>query len=844
MLAKKMYRPDLFLLFVILFCNLFSVSVAAEETQRIGKVIALRGQAVVTTEVNASRQVAIGSEISIADVINTGRRCRMQIMFADSTIVSLGPVSEFVVKEYAWNEQTQKGKMTSRVNEGVFRVLGGSITKSSPQNFTTETPSATIGIRGSMYAGQVRDGKLAVVFQGGKGIYVRNPLGSVELSIPGYGTKLESPGQAPQEPYQFTPEEVEQLDPTVAAAPPLSDESPAEDLPASGEIADTAGENELISSEPAAGGSEPAPVAAEPIVTELPVEIEPPAQTVLTDTVLADTTIAAGSGGTATLSGQYLAVLQEDLNPSSGTNQSWVGSLSGLTSADQLTGTASNSPTPSIGPYTVTGYIPNLSYTGVVKHPVSRVVTLLGAPTSFSAEIINDNTGEFSVLNLAGSFNSPTQNFYEIGFLGTPTLALPTSGINWFTGPLAGTLDNVSNSDFEGFGNLTDMVVNWANGKIFGVVQATGPNAGVGFYFGNIIGTGFNVTHFFGNDIVNDVGPGSILAIDGSSSFGQFYGNQASGFGLVAAGNTYLVDAAQNLQENWQLVAAGFRDAGLAAAPAGTALFDGYAVGVGENMAMIDVNRRLFMNNSPTEFSLSVNRNTGTINGSLTAFDLVDPSVSISSLTVGGTNGSVYISDDIFAAIVGGGTIWNGASSGGLKAQGNFLLTEDPSKPPIATYASWGSWEIAYADPNTGDDYHVHVPSTYWVAGEMTSSTDLVTVSGTATYNCRAEGVYVPISGPFDALPSGTVTLNVDFDADMLTSGTLSFPAGTINPAINLNIPSVTVATGQFTAPLVTPGGTINGAFYGPAADSVAGNFEAQLTTPSARIIGIFGGDR
>lgn len=855
----------------LLLWGCLCTEVAANGSGRIGKIIALRGQAQVTAPSGEKRPLAIGSEIALADVIKTGRRCRLQIMFADNTIVSLGPASEFMVEEYAWDAQSKQGKMASRVNEGVFRVLGGSITKSSPQNFTTETPSATIGIRGSMYAGRVRDGQLAVVFQGGRGIYVSNDLGSVDISTPGYGTRLDQPDQPPQEPYQVPKEELEQLDPVVATAPPASVAEAdtadtavggAESVPADGLAAET----ETVSSEPAA-------VETAPLTTDVPVEVEQPAQETLTDTVIADsgstTTTPPTPTDTASLSGQYLAVLQEDLNSANSNNQSWVSSLSGLTSGGQLTGTATNSPGPSIGPYTVTGYDPSLSYSGVVKHSISRTVTLLGTATTFSGEIINDNTGEFSVLNLVGAIGSapdPVYTFREIGFLGTATTTpLPTSGISWYSGPLAGTLESVVlTGELEGFGDQAEMVVNWSNQKVFGVVEATGGKGGSGFFFGNVdvSGSGFTVTHFFGNDILDEdpTDPYSptgdpILAIDGAGS-GQFYGEEASGFSLVANGGTYLVQYSQPQEENWQFVAAGFRDPTLTTALTGKIEMKGFAIGVGEDMASIDVNRRLFMNSSVGDFSLLLDRDTGQVDGTVNLADIADPSVSISNLKFGTSNGSVYISDDIFAALADSATIKVDAGTGGLKPYGNYLLTEDPNKTGIASYASWGTWEIAYVDPFYGGDYHVHMPSSYWVAGELTDPTALAGFNFTATYNGRAEGVYVPVSGGFEPLEPGTIALSVDFGLDEVTGGSLSFPEKidpvsmvTVLPAINLNIGSIPIdmSNGQFNAPLQTPDvGTVNGAFYGPNAESVAGSFEALIDTGSQldQIMGVYGGDR
>jgi hypothetical protein len=845
MLTWNKYHQELlltgFLVLTLILGSTGSARAGTETSAAIGNIIAIRGQATAVAADGVSRPLALKAEIGIGDLVKTDRHCRLQIMFADSTIVSLGPASEFVVKDYAWDAKTLQGKMTSRVNEGVFRILGGSITKTSPMNFTTETPSATIGIRGSMYAGKVHAGRLDVVFQGGKGIYLRNALGTVDILIPGFGLKGTEPDKPLGKPVRFTPADLEGLNPLTAAAPQPSE---------------SGGDTAQVSPAPPVDtqvAPEEGKIQAAPLDSLRP-SVDPPAQTVATDILTETLPLSTGdtvtetsplpAGGTATLSGRFMAV-QDDRTPTLNiADLIWLGSLNGQTAAGQLTSTAvTNNGTFAISPFTVNGYDPTLPYAGatkVINQP--RTVSLLSSSNSFSvAETLTDTGGEFSVFTLDTLFNGDTYVYRELGFLGTPTTTLPSAGISRFVGPLVGTLDSVIATDFEVMGDLFSLGVNWHNGKVFGAVIAGPQDKASGFFIGTVSGTGVSISQFFGNDVV-DPGPGSILAISGSSSFGQFYGNQASGIGVVASGSTHNI-LSQVTEENWQFSAGGFRNTPITPASTGTVIWEGFAIGVGEDMNQIAVDRRLFMNQTANDFSLTINRDSGNINGSLNATDAAGSGATINSLQFGGTNGSAYLSDRILATGIGGGTpIFVSPGSGPLKTYGNYLLTENTANQ-LASYVSWGIWEIAYSEPGSGDDYHVHMPGSLWVAGELTSPTDFASLNFTASYNCRAEGVHVPSAGQYNNMPTGSATFNVDFGTGMLTSGAINFPAGNGAPAIVLGVDPASVSSAGFSANVSTPNlGSVNGAFFGPGAASVAGNFAAQVS--GDQVIGVFGGDR
>jgi len=147
--------------------------------ERVGSVIVVRGKVEAIDASGVVRVLGMKSPILRGDTIKTGPRGRVQMSFVDNTVISLGQKTEMVIEEYRFNPTKSDGAMLTRVNEGVFRVMGGAITKIAPDKFKTETPSATIGIRGSFYAGRQVGNKLVVVFLGGRGITVGNSRGRV-----------------------------------------------------------------------------------------------------------------------------------------------------------------------------------------------------------------------------------------------------------------------------------------------------------------------------------------------------------------------------------------------------------------------------------------------------------------------------------------------------------------------------------------------------------------------------------------------------------------------------------------------------------------------------------------
>jgi len=164
----------------------------------IGKVSLLKGEAHVK-RMEQTSALHNGALLEEKDVIVTSKNTQMQLIFEDKTVVTLGSESEFKIEEYL-NDAT-KPKSKFKFNQGTFKTITGNIGKIAPENVTLETKTATIGIRGTIVAGEVgENGDIIGCLQGV--IEVMSLTGGASVIVrEGQQTTVEegSPAQTPKE---------------------------------------------------------------------------------------------------------------------------------------------------------------------------------------------------------------------------------------------------------------------------------------------------------------------------------------------------------------------------------------------------------------------------------------------------------------------------------------------------------------------------------------------------------------------------------------------------------------------------------------------------------------------
>ena len=158
-----------------------------------------------------------GTGVEMADAINTTKG-KVGITFQDDTKVEVNENSKLVIDDFVYDPKSTKGgKLAMKFASGTVKYASGAIAHNDPSKVAINTPSATIGVRGTDFTATVDDAGASTIILlpscptnkiirdvetecvTGK-IEVFNDAGSVLLDKPFQGTKVESRTVAPMKP--------------------------------------------------------------------------------------------------------------------------------------------------------------------------------------------------------------------------------------------------------------------------------------------------------------------------------------------------------------------------------------------------------------------------------------------------------------------------------------------------------------------------------------------------------------------------------------------------------------------------------------------------------------------
>ena len=100
-------------------------------------------------------EVSAGLEILENDTLRTGSDGSIGVVFEDDTLLALGPESVLVVDEFVFVPKQGKFSIVLRMLKGTAGYLSGLISKLAPESAHFETPTASIGIRGTRFVVRV-----------------------------------------------------------------------------------------------------------------------------------------------------------------------------------------------------------------------------------------------------------------------------------------------------------------------------------------------------------------------------------------------------------------------------------------------------------------------------------------------------------------------------------------------------------------------------------------------------------------------------------------------------------------------------------------------------------------
>lgn len=149
----------------------------------IGTVIGVFGSVDVFRE-GAQSALERGASIYEQDKIVTQKDSSIKIRFTDGTLLSVIPDSDYTIQNYKYKSDSTDNNFSNNVAKGGLRFISGKIAKTNPDNYSFTTPTATMGVRGTIGTIRIVDGVSYFGCDSG-GVNVKNDSGNYMIG-PGF----------------------------------------------------------------------------------------------------------------------------------------------------------------------------------------------------------------------------------------------------------------------------------------------------------------------------------------------------------------------------------------------------------------------------------------------------------------------------------------------------------------------------------------------------------------------------------------------------------------------------------------------------------------------------------
>ncbi len=178
---------------LVLLALSFSQALAEEP---IGQVIFAEGEVTLLDADRESRVAERGSAVHVDDRIVTAAQARAQVRLDDGSMLSLKGGSEYLFEAQRYNEEDASlSAQAGSLFRGAMRKITGAITRQRPRNSSHASPTATIGIRGTIFQMvHVPEGGLEGFPDVDAGTYFMIEEGSAEMASD-VGSVIVGPGE-------------------------------------------------------------------------------------------------------------------------------------------------------------------------------------------------------------------------------------------------------------------------------------------------------------------------------------------------------------------------------------------------------------------------------------------------------------------------------------------------------------------------------------------------------------------------------------------------------------------------------------------------------------------------
>jgi hypothetical protein len=136
-----------FILSIVLWALVVPLALAQETAQEVGTAVVIKRQ-VLATLGDDKRDLHEGSRVRRNEYLETGDKAQAELRLDDQTKLALGPNAGLKLDEFVIGKSGDVTTIGVNFVKGTFRFITGSQKKDA---YSIQTPSATIGVRGTVF---------------------------------------------------------------------------------------------------------------------------------------------------------------------------------------------------------------------------------------------------------------------------------------------------------------------------------------------------------------------------------------------------------------------------------------------------------------------------------------------------------------------------------------------------------------------------------------------------------------------------------------------------------------------------------------------------------------------
>ena len=147
-----------------------ALTVPAIADPRVGVTSATTGGPTGKPPTEAERVLHVGVDVQANEIVTTGANDRAHLLFLDGSSLTVGPQARLTIDKFVYDPNGKTGALAISASQGVFRFVGGKISKTTP--VTVTTPAATLTIRGGIMIFSVDANRTVAIFAFGNDMTV------------------------------------------------------------------------------------------------------------------------------------------------------------------------------------------------------------------------------------------------------------------------------------------------------------------------------------------------------------------------------------------------------------------------------------------------------------------------------------------------------------------------------------------------------------------------------------------------------------------------------------------------------------------------------------------------